>query len=469
MSDETVTAGVPQSSVDAAEASLLFCTLILEEQDRAEPAAACAAVGAFLLDQQELGDAGRTLTTIAGSAYELSMVVQRLGRRDRIILCPVFADPAAAAAAERLAESLRSEEGSARTLVYSGGGALHLRCSLADKRLAGEAEDEERAGRLAAALTEALPGLRAELLEVRDQHAVILVASDDVNMTPLHRLLPVVRDEAARWGYAFDHCEPIGLLPDRALLEQLAAALATPEVAADRLLSWRATRALEARRRAEAAQRRARAASGSLAVMPIEDYVEALASAAAVPGGGAAAAVTAAQGAAMVAMLARLTLGKPKYADAQERMEAIVAEADRARAEFLELASEDAAAFASVMEAYHLPRTTEEERARREEAVRTALLTASKVPLTLASRAEAMMPLAKTAIDIGNRQAASDGATGGQLLAAAVESALYNVDFNLSGMDDDPAVLSLRVEAEAIRRRARQNLSSITSALRHAL
>src|SRR5207302_934186 len=102
-----------------------------------------------------------------------------------------------------------------------------------------------------------------------------------------------------------------------------------------------------------------------------------LASDAAVPGGGSAAAYAGAMGAALAAMVARITAKKGGPSDGPDFLD----EMDRLRSELLRLVDADSAAYASVAEALRLPRTTDEEKRARTERLQTALVAASEVPL----------------------------------------------------------------------------------------
>src|SRR6058998_1295686 len=88
-----------------------------------------------------------------------------------------------------------------------------------------------------------------------------------------------------------------------------------------------------------------------------------------VPGGGSAAAYAGAMGAALAAMVARITLKKEK----SEELESYVEEVDNLRADFLRLVDDDSAAYARVAEAMKLPRRTEEEKRARQERLQAAL------------------------------------------------------------------------------------------------
>ena len=196
----------------------------------------------------------------------------------------------------------------------------------------------------------------------------------------------------------------------------------------------------------------------------IGTWLEALSSDAPTPGGGAAAGVAAATGAALIAMVGRLTAGKAGFEDVAARMRDLIERSDRDRADFLRLADEDAKAFESVMASFKLPRETDQEKASRTLAIQDAYEAAAAVPLDLARRSADLMEVAEDATALGNPHAASDGYSAGALLFAATLAALANVRINAAGLKDEAKSQGLVDEADALRERATGLLSQIEEA-----
>src|SRR5581483_120286 len=92
----------------------------------------------------------------------------------------------------------------------------------------------------------------------------------------------------------------------------------------------------------------------------IADFLDQLASASPAPGGGSAAALAGALGAALVAMVCRLTIGRKNYQHLDQEFEKILTRADDLRADLMRLMDEDAEAYSHVMEAYQLPKESEQ-------------------------------------------------------------------------------------------------------------
>jgi methenyltetrahydrofolate cyclohydrolase len=193
--------------------------------------------------------------------------------------------------------------------------------------------------------------------------------------------------------------------------------------------------------------------SGS-AERSVGEWLEALGSDAATPGGGSFAALSASAGAALIAMVARLTLGREGAADVEDRMRAVVETADEHRLVFLDLADRDASAFDRVMSAFRLPKETDEQMAARAEAIQRGFVGAAEVPLEVARRAVDLMELAEDATAMGNANAASDGYSAAAALFAAAISAIANVEINASGLRDEMKRLELRDACAALRSRA---------------
>ncbi|HEX9624972.1 MAG TPA: cyclodeaminase/cyclohydrolase family protein, partial [Streptosporangiaceae bacterium] len=168
----------------------------------------------------------------------------------------------------------------------------------------------------------------------------------------------------------------------------------------------------------------------------IGSWLDELASAAPAPGGGAAAAMLAAVGAGLVEMVCNLTIGKPRYAEHEEVMRAALTTATELRMSAGQLAAEDAVAFGAVSQAYRLPKESAEEKAARAQAIQTALVDAADVPLRVAVVAAELIGLADRILAGANVNVISDVAVAASAGRAALDSAVINVEINLSAMSD---------------------------------
>jgi len=195
-----------------------------------------------------------------------------------------------------------------------------------------------------------------------------------------------------------------------------------------------------------------------LGSLTVSGFLEALGSDAPTPGGGAAGAIAAATGAALIAMVGRLTVGKAGFEEVDERMRALVARADTSRVAFLELADRDAHAFDGVMAAFKMPKETDEQQAARSEAIQAGYAGAASVPLEIARAAVDLMELAEDATAMGNPQAASDGLSGAAELYCATLCAIANVEINAASLKDAARRGALLDEVATLRGRADQSI-----------
>lgn len=181
----------------------------------------------------------------------------------------------------------------------------------------------------------------------------------------------------------------------------------------------------------------------------IGEFLEQLSARVPAPGGGASAALHAAQGAALVAMVARYTTGE-RYAGHAAAVERITAAADALRETALRLAAEDAAAFTAVTDAYRLPKDTDEEKAARSAAIAAALQGAARPPAEVVGVAEGVIALAGELLPIGNRNVLSDVAAATEAARAAAGTARVNIEINLGGIKDEAARAGFSATADAV-------------------
>ncbi|MBC7253686.1 MAG: cyclodeaminase/cyclohydrolase family protein [Actinobacteria bacterium] len=169
---------------------------------------------------------------------------------------------------------------------------------------------------------------------------------------------------------------------------------------------------------------------------PMVVFLDKLASRSPEPGGGSASALVGAVGAALVSMVANLTLGKEKYADVQDRIEELLRDSEALRADLQTLLQRDTEVYADVSAAYKLPRDTEEQKAERNARIQEALKKATEVPFEIAEKCLQVARLSETAAEIGNVGAVSDAGVAVLLAEAAAQSAALNVKINVNSIED---------------------------------
>ncbi len=297
-------------------------------------------------------------------------------------------------------------------------------------------EDVTIAKKIARAVRHSTGGLRyvkalGMLVEGRAQISMNLT---DFHKTPLARVVELIRSEAARYGVAVYQSELVGLIPQEALVDAAVWYLQMDRFEPGQVLEQQLYSAMQ---------------EASNELVPTEgrvssqDFLDALAAATPTPGGGSAGAFAGAAAAALVAMVARLTIGKKKYVDVQARMETILERAEELRAALTAAVEQDATSFEQVMAAYRLPKDTPEQQAVRAEAIEGATLEAARVPLGVVRQAVEVLKLAAQVVAHGNINAISDGGTAAALARAALAGGGLNVRINSSALRDASAAQSL--------------------------
>ena len=166
------------------------------------------------------------------------------------------------------------------------------------------------------------------------------------------------------------------------------------------------------------------------------DLLDAFASNDPVPGGGSAAALAGALGASLLVMAASLPKSRTDAPEEAADLAEAAARLRPLRDRLVELIDADSSAYRSVMAALKLPKASDQEQARRNEALQSALTEATDVPLDVMRSGQ--QTLAGGLIVARNvyRVAASDVAMGIELLGASVRGAALSIDGNLSSITD---------------------------------
>jgi methenyltetrahydrofolate cyclohydrolase len=192
-------------------------------------------------------------------------------------------------------------------------------------------------------------------------------------------------------------------------------------------------------------------------VTTLDAYLERLASNDPVPGGGSAAAVVGAIGAALVAMVARI---------ADSSMDEIMAEADRLRAALMEARGRDETAYAAVVAAQALPKSSHAEKTARREALQIALQAAAEEPLRAAALCLEVLKLALALSERDTRALGSDIGCAGEFAAAALAGCAYNVRVNHRYMHDESAIHRQNASLESYEKGAATILERVRLNLR---
>ncbi|MCF6463410.1 formimidoyltetrahydrofolate cyclodeaminase [Clostridium sp. Cult1] len=173
----------------------------------------------------------------------------------------------------------------------------------------------------------------------------------------------------------------------------------------------------------------------------IKNYINEVASKEPTPGGGSVAALAGSLGSALTAMVGYLTIGRKMYLELDEKikeeMDQNFEELKKSIEKLNEIVDEDTKAFDKVMEAFKLPKETEEEKKKRTQAIQEGYKIALEVPLRCAEECFKVLELQKVFANYGNVNAITDVGVGALLAATGLEGALLNVKINLLSIKDE--------------------------------
>ena len=184
--------------------------------------------------------------------------------------------------------------------------------------------------------------------------------------------------------------------------------------------------------------------------LTVKDFAALTASDAPAPGGGSISALCGALSAALVEMVANLTVNKEKYQEYQGEMSEIIENISSDRKALLVAVDDDTRAFDKYMAALKLPKGTEERKTAMQEGLKEAAL----VPLSVAKRVCTLFPSIEKVLTHGNTNAVTDAMVATMLARTCALGAIYNVRINLSSIHDEAFVKELEGECDTLQNMA---------------
>lgn len=285
----------------------------------------------------------------------------------------------------------------------------------------------------------------------------------DIAHTPLHIAFDEVTRAAAARGIRVTGTEIVGLIPKRALVEagryflhkqQRSTGIPEDEIIriADKSMGLSELKPFIPREKVieYLITNNGKEQQTRLTDMTLKAFADETASESPAPGGGSIAAYMGALAAALGTMVANLSAHKAGW---DERWEEFSNYADGGRIlvdRLTALVDEDTEAFNRIMAVYAMPKSTDEEKAARAEALEKATLYATEVPLNTMKTAFDAFELLEVMAREGNPASVSDAGVGALAARAAVLGAQLNVRINASGLKDRTRAEALCDEADEI-------------------
>jgi methenyltetrahydrofolate cyclohydrolase len=201
----------------------------------------------------------------------------------------------------------------------------------------------------------------------------------------------------------------------------------------------------------------------------IDGFLDRLASADPTPGGGSAAAIMGAAAAALVSMVCNVSIGKKGCEAAEPELRTVLGQSEALRGRLTAMVEEDVTAFDGLMAAYKLPKASDDEKARRGDAIQASLKRATQVPLDCARACSEVIALSGRAAECGYQHVISDAGVGVSAAYAALRSAALNVLINAPALKDRPFAEQASWEIEQLLGRCASQSEAVYTLVRGKL
>ena len=305
-----------------------------------------------------------------------------------------------------------------------------------------------------------------------DEYGIAQVSMNitDIDATPLHVAFEEVSRAAAARGLRVTGAEIVGLVPKTVLLQagrfylerqQRSLGISEEEIIriAVKSMSLDDLGPFDPKKKVIEylmEDDEEKALKERLVRMSVAGFTAETASESAAPGGGSVSALMGALGAALGTMVANLSAHKRGWDERWKEFSDVAEQGQALIGELLALVDEDTAAFNRIMDAFSLPKGTEEEKAARGRAIEEATLYAASVPLRTMEASLKALPLALEMARKGNPASASDAGVAALAAVAGIRGARLNVRINAAGLSDPAPAKPLLERADEIVKEALQ-------------
>jgi len=276
------------------------------------------------------------------------------------------------------------------------------------------------------------------------ERAQISINLTDFDVTPPHVAFDEVKKQAEKKGLRVTGSELVGLVPLEAMLQAgrhyidlqgSSAGVPEAQIIETAIQSLGLREVAEFDPKQKVIEYRVAEAT-PLVDMDVRAFVDLTSTDAPVPGGGSVAALMASMSGALTAMVANLTIGKKDYREYEDDMKRVAVEGQKLKKVFLKAVDDDSKSFDAVMNAFRLPKGTDEESAHRDAEVEKATVGATEVPLSVLLKCrDALDPIEEVAKK-GNKNSLSDAGVAALAIWAGAGGAFLNVLINLAGISD---------------------------------
>jgi glutamate formiminotransferase/formiminotetrahydrofolate cyclodeaminase len=188
--------------------------------------------------------------------------------------------------------------------------------------------------------------------------------------------------------------------------------------------------------------------------MNLKAFMDETASESAAPGGGSISAYMGALGVALGTMVANLSSHKRGWDDRWKEFSDWAEKGKVIQNDLLKLVDEDTEAFNAILDAYSLPKKSDEEKRLRDIAIQKASKEATLVPFKVMETAFSGFGLIREMVEKGNPNSITDAGVGALALRSCIRGAFLNVRINASGLQDKDFVMTIITRGEALEAKA---------------
>ncbi len=282
-----------------------------------------------------------------------------------------------------------------------------------------------------------------------EEYGIAQVSMNITNLTetPLHVAFDEVCEKAAARGVRVTGMEIVGLVPKKAIIDagehylrkqsrSLGVTEAEKVKIAIRSLGLSDLKPWDPKEKIIEYVLAADEKKASLVDLTCRGFADETASESPAPGGGSISAYLGALGAALAAMVANLSSHKAGWDNRWEEFSAWAVKGQQIKDDLLYLVDEDTNSFNRVMDAFGLPKGSDDERAARTAAIQEATKYATEVPFSTMQRAFDSFEVIRAMVEHGNPNSVTDAGVGALCARSAVIGAYLNVKINAAGLKD---------------------------------
>ncbi len=309
-----------------------------------------------------------------------------------------------------------------------------------------------------------------------DEYGVAQISMNltNISVTPVHIAFDEVYRRANERGIRVSGSELVGLIPLQAMIDagkyflrkqQRSVGIPEKEIIKIAIKSMGLDDLYEFKPEEKIIEYKLEAESkkNKLVDFTLTEFTDETASESPAPGGGSVSAYMGAMGVALGTMVANLSSHKRGWDDKWEEFSDWAEKGMQYQSELVRLVDEDTDAFNKIMDAFSLPKKTDQEKVIRKEAIQDATKNAILVPLKVMEVAYKAMEVIKAMAEIGNPNSVSDAGVGALALRSCVKGAFLNVKINSGDLEDKTFVRTVSEKANEIDKKTEQLEKEILS------